>query len=121
MPATTHVLAFISVAASPGPLPPTDPTMHDVEIAAFASSAAVTLTASALCADILVNHDILDALKRTAHITDDDKPALTRQVQADVALFKDAIAQAPDLQTWCDTAFRLYGSPGSLVPGLLAR
>ena len=113
--------ALILVATAPDGLPSAGSTAHDVEIAAFATTAAVVLTASAKCDDILVDHDLFDALKSAAHIDDDDKPALTKAVQADVAMFRQAIKEAPSLRTWCDTAYRLYGTPGTLVPGLLAR
>lgn len=121
MPAPAHVLALLLVSTSPDGLPSPSLTAHDIEIKAFSMTVAVVLTASSKCADILIDHDLLAALKQSAHIVDEDKPALTREVQANVSDFKTEIAATPELQTWCDEAFRLYGSPGLLIPGLLAR
>ncbi len=118
---SSSALILILVTASLDTSPSITLTAHDIEIAAYASTVAVVLTASAKCDDILVDKNLYAALKDSAHIVDEDKPALTSAVQANVVTFKKAIEKAPSLRTWCDTVFRLYGRPGELVPGLLVR
>lgn len=64
---------------------PSEPVSHAVEIKVFASTLSIAKTVSDLCADILVNFDMLGEMKARFHMTGADRPTFAEDSRVAVA------------------------------------
>ena len=113
--ATAALLAVFATPETSVPAPPAP------EIKAFASALAIAQTASARCSAVRINEELLAGLRDRFRLKDSDAAAVAAQSRYVSNLLARAIDAAPDVKTWCDTTYALYGPEGTEVPGLITR
>ncbi len=94
---------------------------HEMEVKMFASTLAVSMAASNLCDDILINHDMIADFHDRLHITPADKPAVGDEGSFANQVLLKAIAASGSVKTWCDETYELYGPKGTMIPDLMKR
>lgn len=94
---------------------------HEMEVKMFASTLAVSMAASNLCDDILINHDMIADFHDRLHITPADKPAVGDEGSFANQVLLKAIAASGGVKTWCDETYELYGPKGTMIPDLMKR
>ena len=125
---TLLILGLTATLASASALPdgtPTHPSVlpvgHDIEVTLFASTLALTSTASHLCPDILINQDMIADFHDRLHVTPDDRPAVGRENRFALEVLVEAIKASGNLPKWCDETYELYGPKGTMIPELMKR
>ena len=115
------LLIILAAAAAGGDQAAQAPSPHDLKIKSYASTMAIAKTASDTCADILIDTEQLKKLKDRFHMSEADRSKYIDELDAVFAKLRQAIADAPSQQAWCDATYRLYGPGGRMIPDLMQR
>ncbi len=115
-------LTLAATLASASVLPDGSPPLsHGDEVKLFSSTLALSSTASNLCADILINHDMIADFHDRLHITPADRPAVGVENRVALGVLVKAIEFSGSIGKWCDETYEMYGPKGTMIPELMKR
>ena len=118
----TATIVLAATLASGSVLPDGVPSLsHGSEVKLFASTLALTSTASNLCADILINQDMITDLHEQLHITTADRPAVGEENRFALQVLVQAIAASGSVKPCCDETYEMYGPTGTTLRELMKR
>ncbi len=116
------ILTLAATLASAPVLPGDPPPLsHADEIKLFASTLALTSTASNLCADILINQAMVTDLHERLHITSADRPGVGEENRFALQVLVRAIRASGTIKAWCDETYEMYGPKGTMLRELMKR
>ena len=97
------------------------PLSHGDEVKLFSSTLALSSTASNLCADILINQDMIVDFHDRLHITPADRPAVGVENRVALGVLVKSIEFSGSIGKWCDETYEMYGPKGTMIPELMKR
>ena len=80
---------------------------------------AIARTVRANCPGIVPDEGMLEATRERLHVVEADHAVFAPQAHAAAETLKQALAEAPNKQAWCDAVYRLYGPRGTMMRGML--